>query len=127
MPKIDGRKLDHGTSEHIRILAVRRVREDGESPSDVMDSLRLCRTTIYPWLRRYDKEGLDALKASKAKGPASKLSDKQKQKVRGWIEMLELHFIPPYAPDLNPDDFVWQHVKTNGPQSRSEWVTASDL
>jgi transposase len=85
MPKIDGRKLDHGTSEHIRILAVRRVREDGESPSDVMDSLRLCRTTIYPWLRRYDKEGLDALKASKAKGPASKLSDKQKQKVRGWM------------------------------------------
>ena len=77
-----------------------------------MDSLGLCRTTIYPWLRRYDKEGLDALKASKAKGPASKLSDKQK--VRGWIEMLELHFIPPYAPDLNPDEFVWQHAKTNG-------------
>jgi transposase len=85
MPKIDGRKLDHGTSEHIRILAVRRVREDGESPSGVMDSLGLCRTTIYPWLRKYDKGGLDALKASKAKGPDFKLSDKQKQKVRGWI------------------------------------------
>jgi transposase len=85
MPKIDGRKLDHGTSEHIRILAVRRVREDGESPSEVMDSLGLCRTTIYPWLRKYDKGGLDALKASKAKGPTSKLNDKQKQKVRGWI------------------------------------------
>lgn len=27
---------------------------------------------------------------------------------------LELHFLPPYAPDLNPDEFVWQHVKTNG-------------
>ena len=85
MPKIDGRKLDHGTSEHIRILAVRRVREDGESPADVMDSLGLCRTTIYPWLRKYDQGGLNALKATKAKGPDSKLSDKQKQKVRGWI------------------------------------------
>lgn len=76
MPKIDRRNLDHGISEHISILAVRRVREDGENPSDVMDSLGLFRTTIYPWLRRYDKGGLDTLKASKAKGPASKLSDK---------------------------------------------------
>ena len=23
-------------------------------------------------------------------------------------------FLPPYAPDLNPDEFVWQHTKTNG-------------
>lgn len=28
--------------------------------------------------------------------------------------MLELHFLPPYAPDLNPDEFVWQYAKTNG-------------
>ncbi len=27
---------------------------------------------------------------------------------------LELHFLPPYAPDLNPDEFVWAHMKTNG-------------
>lgn len=27
---------------------------------------------------------------------------------------LELHFLPPYAPDLNPDEFVWSHMKTNG-------------
>jgi transposase len=27
---------------------------------------------------------------------------------------LELHFLPPYAPDLNPDEFVWHHVKQNG-------------
>lgn len=85
MPKIDGRKLDHGTSEHVRILAVRRVIEDNESPSAVMDSLGLCRTTIYPWLRKYKKGGLNALKSSKASGPVFKLSEKQKQKVRGWI------------------------------------------
>ena len=28
--------------------------------------------------------------------------------------MLELHFLPSYAPDLNPGEFVWQHTKTNG-------------
>lgn len=27
---------------------------------------------------------------------------------------LELHFLPPYAPDLNPDEFVWSHLKGNG-------------
>ena len=27
---------------------------------------------------------------------------------------LELHFLPGYAPDLNPDEFVWPHAKTNG-------------
>jgi transposase len=27
---------------------------------------------------------------------------------------LELHFLPPYAPDLNPDEFVWSYMKSNG-------------
>jgi len=27
---------------------------------------------------------------------------------------LELHFLPPYAPDLNPDEFVWSYMKGNG-------------
>jgi len=25
-----------------------------------------------------------------------------------------LYFLPPYAPDLNSDEFVWQYAKTNG-------------
>jgi transposase len=27
---------------------------------------------------------------------------------------LELHRLPAYAPDLNPDEFVWSHMKNNG-------------
>ncbi len=27
---------------------------------------------------------------------------------------LELHSLPGYAPDLNPDEFVWSHMKKNG-------------
>ena len=27
---------------------------------------------------------------------------------------LELHFLPPYAPDLNPDEFVWNYMKGSG-------------
>jgi transposase len=34
--------------------------------------------------------------------------------VRSTKGRLELHFLPPYAPDLNPDEFVWSHLKQNG-------------
>ena len=27
---------------------------------------------------------------------------------------LTLHFLPGYAPDLNPDELVWSHVKRTG-------------
>ena len=82
--RIDGRTLSHETSEHIRIMAVRRVRE-GEAPSEVVHSYGLCRTTIYRWLRAVDGGGEQALKARKSPGPSPKLSDRQKQQVWRWI------------------------------------------
>jgi transposase len=33
------------------------------------------------------------------------------QSLRG---KLELHFLPGYAPDLNPDEFVWNHLRQKG-------------
>ena len=27
---------------------------------------------------------------------------------------LEIYFLPPYAPDLNPDEFVWNHLRQQG-------------
>ena len=83
--KVDGRTLDHKTLEHLRITAVRRVMEDGEAPSDVMRSLGLCRTSIYPWLRRYNDKGLEALVEKIAQGREPKLTDKQQQQVKRWI------------------------------------------
>src|SRR6266849_3284074 len=83
--KVDGRTLDHNTLEHLRITAVRRVIEDGETPSEVMRSMGLCRTSIYPWLRRYEDEGLEALAERIAQGREPKLTDKQQQQVRHWV------------------------------------------
>ncbi len=67
------------------MLAVRRVIEDGEKPSLVMDSLGLCRTTIYPWLRQFKDEGLEALVEKICQGPKPRLKEKQRQQVRRWI------------------------------------------
>jgi len=64
MAKIDGRTLSHKALEHMRMLAVKRVVEDGEAPSEVMKSLGLCRTSIYRWLRKYEDQGIEALNES---------------------------------------------------------------
>ena len=34
--------------------------------------------------------------------------------VASWEGRLELHPLPAYAPDLNPDEFVWSYMKNNG-------------
>jgi len=82
---IDGRKLAHKALEHMRILAVKRVVEDGEDPSEVMRSLGLCRTSIYPWLRKFHETGWEALAERIAQGPEPKLDEQQRQQVKRWI------------------------------------------
>lgn len=82
--RIDGRTLSHETSETIRRLAVRRVKE-GERPSRVIESYGLCRTTIYKWLRAARRGGEAALKAHKHPGRTPTLTVRQKLQVRGWI------------------------------------------
>ena len=34
--------------------------------------------------------------------------------------MLTLHFLPGYAPELNPDELVWSHMKRTGVARASE-------
>jgi transposase len=50
-----------------------------------MKSLGFSRTAIYPWLRKFEEEGWDALVERIAAGPETKLDDKQGQQVRRWI------------------------------------------
>ena len=67
--KKDGRKLDRRAQEAIRLVAVERERE-GETPSDVVSSYGMNRTTIHKWLHRTKGKGvgLRKLKARKATG-----------------------------------------------------------
>ena len=82
--QIDGRTLTHETSETIRMMAVRRVRE-GERPSAVIQSYGLCRTSIYRWLRAQRGGGEKALQARQHPGRKATLSAKQTLQVRRWI------------------------------------------
>jgi len=49
---------------------------------------------------------LDSLSAHKTKAVEAYVQSTQGK--------LELHFLPTYAPDTNPDEFVWNHLKQNG-------------
>ena len=84
--KRDGRKMDHGTLETIRLMAVERVRE-GEVPSVVIASYGFGRTVIYKWLAAAAKPGLGlrALLARPAPGRPRSLTPRQEQQVFRWI------------------------------------------
>jgi transposase len=78
--KKDGRKLDHQTLEHIRRLAVERVR-NGEQPSSVVASFGFNRTSIYRWLGKGDA----SLASRKAPGPKRKLNARKIAALRRLI------------------------------------------
>lgn len=83
--KRDGRKLNHKTLEERRRIAVRRVIEDKESPSQVAADFGFCRNYLYPWLSKFKAGGWDALCEKIAAGPEPKLTEKQCQQVRRWV------------------------------------------
>lgn len=80
MKTLDGRKVDRKALEEIRIRAVLRV-EAGESPEVVIKALGFTRGRIYEWLAKYREGGVEALKRTKARGKAPKLSGKQLQTI----------------------------------------------
>jgi len=109
--KIDGRKHDHKTLEAIRKMAVRRIREGNFWYSVYTGRLNAARFVEFlKDFMRYRRRPVflvvDGLPAHKAKLVAAYV-----QFLRG---KLELHFLPGYAPDLNSDEFVWNHLRHHG-------------
>jgi transposase len=84
--KKDGRKLDRKAQEAIRLMAVERVRE-GESPSAVIASYGMNRTTIHKWLNRTKGKGAGVrkLRRRKATGRPRTLTAQQERQVFRWI------------------------------------------
>ena len=44
---------------------------------------------------------------------ASHKSKKTREFVDSQKGLLELFYLPPYSPELNPDELVWNHLKTH--------------
>lgn len=82
--KIDGRKLDRDTQEHIRIMSCRRIKS-GESVTVVMKSYGMSRTVYYRWSNRYSRGGIASLKTRKAHGNPRAVSSKYYRRIRKWI------------------------------------------
>ncbi len=72
-------------SEMTRCWAVRRVKT-GESPSSMLTSYGLCRTTVYHCLRAAKRDGEKALRARRHPGPKEKLTSALQLKVRRWTD-----------------------------------------
>ena len=84
--KRDGRELDHGTLETIRLMAIERVSE-GEVPSAVIASYGFNRTTIYKWIKAAltPRLGVQALAATVGTGRPRHLTPQQEQRVFRWV------------------------------------------
>jgi len=84
--KRDGRKMDHGTLEEIRKMAIERIRE-GERPSAVIASYGFHRCVIYRWMKAAAGrgKGLRALASRKGTGRPKKLNAAQERQVFGWV------------------------------------------
>jgi len=82
--KIDGRTVSHEALEEIRKMAVARVKA-GEPASAVIRSYGFTRAAIYKWLRAERQGGEAALRSRRGTGRPRRLTARQMEKVRGWI------------------------------------------
>ena len=118
MTKRDGRALDHKTLEAIRIRAVLRIEEDGETPSEVMRVLGFARTVVYSWLAKYRAGGVDALRALPIPGRPPKLTERQ----RAWVYRTVTENNPP---QLNFEFALWTRAMVRDLIQRRYGVTLS--
>jgi transposase len=72
----DGRKLDHGTLEVLRLRAVEQV-AGGAHPEAVAAALGLHRKTVYGWVAKFREGGKDALRARAVPGRPPRLDGGQ--------------------------------------------------
>lgn len=97
MQKTDGRKLTHSQSEYIRVQSVKAVREGNQSPEDVIKTFGMHRSNIYKWLKIYDDSGYAGLQSTQSKGPAPKMTTKQKQQLYSYLQKNPLQLKFDYA------------------------------
>lgn len=80
----DGRRLDHGILEVLRLRAVAQV-EAGASPADVAKVLGMNRATVFKWVAAFRSGGKAALAAKPVPGRPPRLTGDQVSKLYDLI------------------------------------------
>lgn len=80
-----------GALEPVRRLAVQRVLE-GESPSEVAEFLSVSVRSVQRWVHGWLEVGERALISQPKSGRPHKLTDRQVERVLGWVEQDPSHF-----------------------------------
>lgn len=70
--RINGYSIGHQTLEEMRFMAVRMVKR-GIRAEDIAHSMRLNRSTVFGWMRRFRQSGMKTLRSTKAPGAKPKL------------------------------------------------------
>lgn len=68
----DGYTISHETLEEMRFMAIRMVRK-GVRVEEIAFGMRLNRSTVFGWVRKYRSNGPESLKSTKTAGAPSKL------------------------------------------------------
>jgi transposase len=79
--KTDGRKLDHGSLETIRVIAARQIVDEHKDLKKVADTLGMAESTVYGWVKKYREGGVEALAAKPIPGRPRKLSEEQAREI----------------------------------------------
>lgn len=102
----------HTTGQRQKVSAISAISSKGGFWSKVYTGM-LNATRFVEFLKDFRRGGRGKVFLVVDGHPSHK-AKKVQEYVKSTKGMLELHFLPPYAPDLNPDEFVWQYAKTNG-------------
>lgn len=74
----------------------------------------MCNATRFVEFLKAVRRGRKAKVMLVVDGPPAHRAQCVKEHLASTRGGMERHFLPPDAPDLNPDEFVWRQVKGNG-------------
>ena len=82
--KVDGRKYSTEEQHLIRRMAVQRYQE-GESPTLIAKSYGVTYTSVYRWVQKARKHGIESLAPVPKSGRPRRLTVEEEQEVYRWI------------------------------------------
>lgn len=96
----DARKIPDEMMAHIRRLAIRAIVEEGNNPQLVSNILNVSLSSVYEWLRRYRRDGAEALETGQAPGAPPTITPRMDR----WLKRTVLASLPT---DYGYDTYLW--------------------